>query len=104
MKRDVKPIYTAVNADAARVALDDLAERWGSKYGAIVRLWNSAWEEFIPFLDYDVEIRRVICSTNAIESLNARYRRAIKALTEIDPHLARRPCHRRTRARFAPPR
>jgi transposase-like protein len=40
-----------------------------------VRLWENAWEEFIPFLDYDVEIRRVICSTNAIESLNARYRR-----------------------------
>ncbi|MEU4429481.1 IS256 family transposase [Nocardia rhamnosiphila] len=79
LKRDVKPIYTAVNADAARAALDELTERWGSKYGAIVRLWDNAWEEFIPFLDYDVEIRRVICSTNAIESLNARYRRAIKA-------------------------
>ncbi|WP_085995488.1 IS256 family transposase [Nocardia testacea] len=79
LKRDVKPIYTAVNAEAARAALDELTERWGSKYGAIIRLWNNAWEEFIPFLDYDVEIRRVICSTNAIESLNARYRRAIKA-------------------------
>nr|WP_157121205.1 IS256 family transposase [Nocardia miyunensis] len=79
LRRDVKPIYTAVNADAARAALDELTERWGTKYGAIVRLWNNAWEEFIPFLDYDVEIRRVICSTNAIESLNARYRRAIKA-------------------------
>ena len=44
-----------------------------------VRQWDNAWNEFIPFLDYDVEIRRVICSTNAIESLNARYRRAIKA-------------------------
>lgn len=79
LKRDLKPIYSAVNADAARAALDELTDKWGSKYGAIVRLWNNAWEEFIPFLDYDVEIRRVICSTNAIESLNARYRRAIKA-------------------------
>ncbi|MFQ6226304.1 IS256 family transposase [Nocardia sp. NPDC002869] len=79
LKRDVKPIYTAVNAEAARAALDELTERWGTKYGAIVRLWNNAWEEFIPFLDYDIEIRKVICSTNAIESLNARYRRAIKA-------------------------
>jgi transposase-like protein len=79
LKRDVKPIYTAVNASAARAAFDDLTERWGSKYGAIIRLWDNAWSEFIPFLDYDVEIRRVICSTNAIESLNARYRRAIKA-------------------------
>ena len=79
LKRDMKPIYTAVNADAARTAFDELAERWGQRYPAIVRLWDSAWAEFIPFLDYDVEIRRVLCSTNAIESLNARYRRAVKA-------------------------
>lgn len=43
--------------------------------GAITKLWDSAWEEFIPFLDYDVEIRTVMCSTNEIESLNARDRR-----------------------------
>jgi len=79
LKRDVKPIYTAVNADAARAALDQLAETWGTRYGAIIRLWENAWQEFIPFLDYDVEIRKVLCSTNAIESLNARYRRAVKA-------------------------
>ena len=79
LKHDVKPIYTAVNADAARAALDELSEKWANKYAAIIRLWNNAWEEFIPFLDYDVEIRTVLCSTNAIESLNARYRRAVKA-------------------------
>ncbi len=78
LKHDVKPIYTAVNAEAARAALEELTEKWGPKYGAIIRLWNNAWEEFIPFLDYDVEIRTVLCSTNAIESLNARYRRAVK--------------------------
>ena len=53
LKRDVKPIYTAVNATAARAALDDLAEKWGQRYGAIIRLQENAWEEFIPFLDYD---------------------------------------------------
>jgi putative transposase len=79
LRRDVKPIYTAVNADAARAALDELAERWGQRYPAIIRLWENSWEEFIPFLDYDIEIRQVLCSTNAIESLNARYRRAVKA-------------------------
>jgi putative transposase len=79
LKRDVKPIYTAVNATAARAAFEELAEKWGRKYPALVRLWDNAWEEFIPFLDYDVEIRTVLCSTNAIESLNARYRRAVKA-------------------------
>ena len=39
---------------------------------------GNAWSEFVPFLDYDVEIRRVLCSTNAIETLNARYRRAVR--------------------------
>ncbi len=71
LKHDVKPIYTAVNAEAARSALEELTEKWGPKYGAIIRLWNNAWEEFIPFLDYDVEIRTVLCSTNAIVSLES---------------------------------
>ena len=79
IRRDIKPIYTAANADAALAALDDLDEKWGTKYRAMIRLWRGAWNEFIPFLDYDVEIRKVICSTNAIESLNARYRRAVRA-------------------------
>src|SRR5215208_6521034 len=79
LKRDVKLIYTAPNEAAARAALDDLTESWGARYPAMIRLWENAWAEFIPFLDYDVEIRGVICSTNAIESLNARYRRAVKA-------------------------
>jgi putative transposase len=79
IKRDIKPIYTAVNATAARSAFDELTDKWGQRYPAVIRLWDNAWAEFIPFLDYDVEIRTVICSTNAIESLNARYRRAIKA-------------------------
>src|SRR3954449_8127346 len=77
IKRDIRPIYTAPNADAALVALNELEEKWGTKYRGMIRLWRNAWTEFIPFLDYDVEIRTVICSTNAIESLNARYRRAV---------------------------
>jgi putative transposase len=79
LKRDIRPIYTAVTAAAARNAFDELADKWGAQYPAVIRLWANAWQEFIPFLDYDVEIRSVLCSTNAIESLNARYRRAIKA-------------------------
>jgi putative transposase len=79
ISRDLKPIYTAVNATAARAAFDDLGEKWGQRYPAVIRLWDNAWDEFVPFLDYDVEIRQVLCSTNAIESLNARYRRAIRA-------------------------
>jgi putative transposase len=44
----------------------------------MTRLWRTAWNEFVPFLDYDVEIGKMIYSTNAIESLNARYRRAVR--------------------------
>jgi len=58
--------------------LDTFDAEWGYRYPAAIRLWRNAWEEFIPFLDYDTEARKVICSTNAIESLNARYRRAIR--------------------------
>ncbi len=79
LKRDLKQIYTVPNADATAAAFETLDEKWGDKHPAMVRLWRNAWEEFTPFLDYDVNIRTVICSTNAIESLNARYRRAVRA-------------------------
>lgn len=82
--KDLRPVYTAPTevAPTEAAAAERFAEftaTWGDRYPAIIALWRSAWSEFVPFLDYDVEIRRVICSTNAIESLNARYRRAIKA-------------------------
>jgi putative transposase len=76
---DLKPIYAAPTAAEARLRYQEFAEKWGRAYPAIKKLWDNAWEEFIPFLDYDVEIRKVLCSTNAIESLNARYRRAVRA-------------------------
>jgi Transposase, Mutator family len=66
IKRGIRPVYTAVNADASAAALGELEAEWGQRYPAIMRLWRNATEEFIPFLDYDVEIRQVICSTNAI--------------------------------------
>jgi transposase-like protein len=77
--KDLRPIYTAPTAAAAWAAFEELEEKWGKPYPAIPKLWRAAWEQFIPFLDYDVEIRKVLCSTNAIESLNARYRRAVNA-------------------------
>lgn len=77
--KDLRPVYTAPSAPAAEARFVEFTETWGQRYPAIVRLWQAAWGEFIPFLDYDLEIRRVICSTNAIESLNARYRRAVRA-------------------------
>jgi transposase-like protein len=79
MAKDLKPVYTAPTEAAALARFDEFTDTWGGTYPAIIALWRSAWSEFVPFLDYDVEIRKVICSTNAIESLNARYRRAVKA-------------------------
>jgi transposase-like protein len=79
LAKDLRPIYTAVNAEAAWAAFEELEEKWGKAYPAIPKMWRAAWNEFIPFLDYDIEIRTVLCSTNAIESLNARYRRAVNA-------------------------
>ena len=77
--KDLRPIYTAPSADAAWARFEEFEEKWGKAYPAIPKLWRAAWEQFIPFLAYDVEIRKVLCSTNAIESLNARYRRAVNA-------------------------
>jgi transposase-like protein len=57
----------------------EFQEAWGQKYPAIVKLWSDAWAEFVPFLFFDVEIRKVIRSTNAIESVNARIRKAVRA-------------------------
>ena len=79
ISKDLRPVYTAPTEQAAAERFDELADKWGGRYPAIVNLWRSAWSEFIPFLDYNVEIRKIICSTNAIESLNARYRRAVRA-------------------------
>lgn len=88
LKRDVKPIYTAATPTAAETARDQMLDHWSKKYPAIRSLWLNAWERFIPFLDYDVEIRKVICSTNAIESLNLRFHRSIRACGHF---LKRRP-------------
>jgi transposase-like protein len=53
--------------------------QWEKRYPAIIRLRENAWAEFVPFLAFDREIRTVICTTNAIESINARLRRAVNA-------------------------
>jgi putative transposase len=79
MAKDLRLVYTAPTEQAAKERLNDFNAVWESKYPAIKGLWESAWSEFVPFLDYSPEIRRVIYSTNAIESLNARFRRATRA-------------------------
>ena len=77
--KDLKPVYTAPTEAAALERFAEFAEAWGERYPAIIRLWENAWAEFVPFLAFDVEIRTVICTTNAIESVNARIRRAVRA-------------------------
>jgi transposase-like protein len=76
---DLKPVYTAVSEQAALEAFMAFTETWQQRYPAIIRLWENAWAEFVPFLQFDKEIRTVICTTNAIESINARIRRAVNA-------------------------
>ena len=77
--KDLKPVYTAVSESAALDAFAGFSGTWEAKYPAIIRLWENAWPEFVPFLAFDTEIRSIICTTNAIESLNARFRRSVKA-------------------------
>jgi putative transposase len=79
LARDLRPVYTAPTEQAARERFEELADKWGERYPAIVRLWENAWAEFVPFLAYNPEIRQVIYSTNAIESLHARFRRSLRA-------------------------
>jgi putative transposase len=75
----LRPVYTASTEAAAMERFLEFCEAWGERYPALVRLWENAWAEFVPFLSFDVEIRKIICTTNAIESVNSRIRRAVKA-------------------------
>ena len=77
--KDLKPIYTAPTEAAALDRFAEFSGRWEARYPGIVRLWENAWAEFVPFLSFEPEIREVIYTTNAIESINARIRKAVKA-------------------------
>jgi putative transposase len=76
--KTLKPIYTAVNRDAAVYALNELKHRWGDKYSGLISTWENAWEEFIPFLEFHPAIRKVIYTTNMIESMNYQLRKITK--------------------------
>lgn len=85
--RGLKPVYTAATEAAARERFAEFTAEWGARYPAVIRLWDNAWAEFVPFLQFDTEIRKIVCSTNAIESVNARIRRAVRARGHF-PHEA----------------
>jgi putative transposase len=74
----LKPIYTAVNEKAATEALAALGKQFGSQYPGMVATWERAWERFIPFLEFHPAIRKVIYTTNAIESINFQLRKISK--------------------------
>jgi putative transposase len=76
--RDLKPVYTAIDADAAQAALEAFDEKWGARFPVITQAWLNAWEYVTPFLTFPDELRRVIYTTNAIEALNRQLRKAIK--------------------------
>jgi transposase-like protein len=75
---DLKPIYQAATLEAAEMALDAFSAKWDDLYPAISQIWLRHWHNIIPIFDYPMEIRRVIYTTNAIESLNRSLRKVIK--------------------------
>jgi putative transposase len=78
LTKALKPIYQAPGVAAAAEALDEFEIEWGDRYPAIVDLWRRNWERFTPFLAFDPAIRKIIYTTNAIESLNYQLRKVTK--------------------------
>jgi putative transposase len=78
LAKDLRPVYTAPDEAAAAAALEEFAAAWGERYPAIVKVWRAHWQEFTPFLSFPPEVRRVIYTTNLIESMNARLRKVTR--------------------------
>lgn len=76
--RQMRAIYTAPTVPAAEEAFELFAEQWRDIYPAMIAGWENAWDEFVPFLEFPAELRRIVYTTNSIESLNARFRRAVR--------------------------
>jgi len=76
--REMRDIYTAPSLPAAESLFAEFADHWRSQYPAMIDSWERTWNEFVPFLEYPPELRKIVYTTNAIESLNARFRRAVR--------------------------
>jgi putative transposase len=75
----LKAIYRATDAEAGRTALDNFeAGPWGKRYPAIVQSWRRNWQHVVPFFAFPTSVRRIIYTTNAIEALNSKIRRAVR--------------------------
>jgi putative transposase len=88
--RDLRSIYTAPTAEAAGEALETFAARWDGRFPSISQSWRARWENVIPFFAYPPEIRRVIYTTNAIESINAAIRKVTKMRAFPTPESVRK--------------
>jgi putative transposase len=75
---ELKPVYRAINADAAADALEAFDDKWGEKYPMIAHSWRERWEHIIPFLSLPADLRRAVYTTNSIENLNRQIRKSIK--------------------------
>jgi len=76
--RQMRTIYEAPTVEAAEVRFGEFAEQWRDTYPAMISSWEHSWAEFVPFLEFPIELRKIVYTTNAIESLNARFRRAVR--------------------------
>jgi transposase-like protein len=76
--RELREIYTASTVEAAEQRFSEFSDQWKALYPAMIQSWENSWQEFVPFLEFPVELRKIVYTTNAIESLNARFRRAIR--------------------------
>ena len=76
--KEMRQIYEAPTVEAAEAAFAEFSEHWADVYPAMIRSWENSWAEFVPFLEFPSELRKVVYTTNAIESLNARFRRAVR--------------------------
>jgi putative transposase len=74
----LKTVYTAATVAAAETRFAEFAQTWRGKYPAMIALWERSWPQFVPFLDFPLEIRKLIYTTNGIESLNSRFRQAVR--------------------------
>ena len=83
ISKDLKLIYTAPTVEAATGQFETFKTTWGEKYPAMTGVWERAWPEFIPFLEFPAELRKIVYTTNAIESLNARFRTAIRKRSQF---------------------
>ena len=76
--RQMRAVYEAPTVQAAQANFDDFAAQWRDIYPAMIGSWEKAWDEFVPFLDFPPKLRKVVYTTNAIESLKAQLRRGVR--------------------------